>query len=314
MLTADVIQVAAQVLHFDACGVVALERMPNEQLRRFEDWLSRGYNAHMSYLRRFSDKRADPRRILRDGAKTAVVVLFSYNTKQRQPQHLPQVSRYTYGMDYHELLKKRLWALLKELQKNNPKLRGRTFADTAPLQERYWAAMAGLGWIGKNGMLISKPLGSYTYIGTLLLNAAVEIMPQPPVKNYCGTCTRCIEACPTQAIVGNAVVDARKCWSYKTIEVHTCEKDATLAGCENSGTPKYAYGCDICQEVCPWNEKARVGQHDEVQLMPLLQTLTREGWLAMNEEEFEKNFEHSAIKRATLEGMKRNVSRLPLTS
>jgi epoxyqueuosine reductase len=280
--------------------------LPSEQQQRFSDWLSKGYHAHMSYLRRFADKRADPRRILRDGAKTAVVVFFSYNTKQRQPQHLPQVSRYAYGMDYHALLKKKLWALLKELQKSNSKLRGRTFADTAPLQERYLAAIAGLGWIGKNGMLVNKQLGSYVYIGTLLLNAAVESVP-PLAKSYCGTCTRCIEACPTQAIVGNAVVDARKCWSYQTIEAHTCEKDESSTGSENIGTPKYIFGCDICQDVCPWNEKAKVVLHDEMQILPPLQALTREDWLTMSEDAFEKTFEHSAIHRATLMGMKRNV-------
>lgn len=307
MLTADTIQSAAQNLHFDACGVVALERMPDEQLQRFDGWLSRGYHAHMSYLCRFSDKRSDPRLILRDGAKTAVVVLFSYNTKLQQPQHLPQVSRYAYSVDYHELLKNRLWALLKELQKVNPQLRGRTFVDTAPLQERYWAAVAGLGWIGKNGMLISKQLGSYVYIGTLLLNVEVEVAPQQQVRSYCGTCTRCIEACPTQAIVDNAVVDARKCWSYRTIESHVCEKNATQAGNDNLGTSKYIFGCDICQEACPWNSKAKVVQHDDMQMLPVLQTLTAQDWLSMSEEDFEKNFEHSAIKRATLEGMKKNV-------
>ena len=309
MLTADLIKNAALHLRFDACGVITLDRLPSEQQQRFADWLSKGYHAHMSYLRRFADKRADPRRILRDGAKTAVVVLFSYNTKQRQPQHVPQVSRYAYGMDYHVLLKKKLWALLKELQKSNPKLRGRTFADTAPLQERYLAAVAGLGWIGKNGMLVNKQFGSYVYIGTLLLNAAVESVPPLQVKSCCGSCTRCIEACPTQAIVGNAVVDARRCWSYKTIEAHTCEKDESSTGGENFGTPKYIFGCDICQDVCPWNKKAKLAQHNEMQLLPQLQTFTREDWLAMSEEDFEKNFSHSAIKRATLEGVKRNVGK-----
>jgi epoxyqueuosine reductase len=211
-------------------------------------------------------------------------------------------------MDYHELLKKKLWALLKALQKDNPKLRGRTFADTAPLQERYWAAVAGLGWIGKNGMLVSRQLGSYVYIGTLLLNAPVEGAARAEAKSRCGTCTRCVDACPTQAIVGNAVVDARRCWSYKTIEAHTCEKNASTIDEENFAAPKYIYGCDICQEACPWNEKARVVQHSEMQILPLLQTLTAQDWLSMSEEEFEKSFEHSAIKRATLAGMKKNVN------
>ncbi|MDR2937332.1 MAG: tRNA epoxyqueuosine(34) reductase QueG [Prevotellaceae bacterium] len=306
-MTVDTIKKAAQGMNFDACEVIALNGLPSEQQQRFSDWLQKGYSAQMSYLRRFADKRADPRLMLRDGAKTAVIVLFSYNTKWQQPQRLPQVSRYAYGMDYHELLKKKLWALLKILQQENPKLRGRTFTDSAPLQERYWAATAGLGWIGKNGMLINKQLGSYVYIGTLLLNAEVEVAPPVQVKNCCGTCTRCIEACPTQAIVDNALVDARKCWSYKTIEAHTCEKNA--ASDENFGQPKYIFGCDICQNACPWNKKAAVVQHDEMQILPLLQTLTHEDWLAMSAEDFEKNFEHSAIKRATLEGIKRNVSK-----
>ncbi len=307
MLSADYIKKAARDLSFDGCGVVALEQLPGEQQQRFSEWMAKGYHARMSYLKRFPDKRADPRLMLRDGAKTAVIVLFSYNTGQQQPRQLPQVSRYAYGMDYHELLKKKLWALLKALQKDNPKLRGRTFADTAPLQERYWAAVAGLGWIGKNGMLVNRTLGSYVYIGTLLLNAAVESAPQQ-VRSYCGTCTRCLEACPTQAIVGNAVVDARRCWSYRTIEAHVCEKNAEAVA-EKTIAPDYIFGCDICQSVCPWNEKAALVFHSEMQMLPPLQTLTRDAWLAMPDADFEKMFEHSAIRRATLEGMKRNVGR-----
>ncbi len=309
MLSVDYIKNAAQNLNFDACGVVTLDCLPSEQLQRFLDWIAQGYAANMTYLHRFIDKRADPRLMLRDGAKTAVIVLYSYNTHLQQPPHLPQVSRYAYGMDYHELLKKKLWALLKVLQKDDPKLRGRTFTDTAPLQERYWAAVAGLGWVGKNGMLINKQLGSYVYIGTLLLNAAVENASLMEVKNYCGTCTRCIDACLTKAIVGNAVVDARRCWSYKTIEAHTYEKNSASVDNDNLGAPKYIFGCDICQNACPWNKKAKVVLHDEMQIRLLLQTLTCEDWQEMSAEDFEKNFEHSAIRRATLEGMKRNISR-----
>lgn len=312
MLTPDFIQSAARSAGLDACGVVALSALPDGVLRSFDEWIERRYHAGMRYLERHPHKRADPRLLMKSGARTAVVALLSYKPQRRQPPHLPQVSCYAYGADYHETLKQKLWGLLAALQARQPTLQGRTFVDTAPLQERYWAAAAGLGWLGKNGMLISKELGSYTFIGVLLLSDEVKCSAKPP-KNRCGACTRCIDACPTSAIIDSGRVNAHRCLSYRTVEKHAnpLQNDAASAADvekdEKAAAPRYIFGCDICQEACPWNRKAKVSAHGELQILPQLLTLTAEDWLAMSAEDFEKIFEHSPIKRATLQGMKENV-------
>lgn len=309
MLTSDFIQSAARSAGFDACGAVVLSALPDDVLRNFDEWIRRSYHAGMRYMERHPQKRADPRLLMKSGARTAVVTLFSYKPQRRQPPHLPQVSCYAYGIDYHEALKQKLWTLLAALQAEQPALRGRTLVDTAPLQERYWAAAAGLGWLGKNGMLISKELGSYTFIGVLLLSDEVESVAKP-LKNRCGSCTRCVNACPAGAILDSGRVNARRCLSYRTVEKYSNPlqgDEASMAEDEKAATPRYIFGCDICQEACPWNERAKTAAHDEMQILPQLLTLTAADWLAMSAEEFDKIFEHSPIKRATLQGMKENV-------
>ncbi|MDR3187763.1 MAG: tRNA epoxyqueuosine(34) reductase QueG [Prevotellaceae bacterium] len=314
MLTQDFIQSAARSAGFDACGAAALGALPDDMLRSYHEWLQGSGHAGMRYMERHLQKRADPRLLMKSGARTAVVTLFSYKPQRRQPPHLPQVSCYAYGADYHALLKQKLWSLLAALQAEQPSLQGRTFVDTAPVQERYWAALAGLGWLGKNGMLISKELGSYTFIGVLLLSDEVESNATPP-KNRCGSCTRCINACPTGAIMDKGRVNARRCLSYRTIEQHANPPhgddadEADEAKGEKPAASPYIFGCDICQEVCPWNRKAKAAAHSEMQMLPQLLTLTANDWLAMSAEDFDKIFEHSPIKRATLLGMKENVRR-----
>jgi epoxyqueuosine reductase len=309
LLSPDFIRDAARSAGFDACGAAALGKLPDAALCNFDEWIRQSHHAGMRYMERYPQKRADPRLLLKGGARTAVVTLFSYKPQRRQPPHLPQASCYAYGVDYHATLKQKLWHLLSTLQAEYPALDGRAFVDTAPLQERYWAAEAGLGWLGKNGMLINKELGSYTFIGVLLLNDEVK-SDAKPLKNRCGSCSRCIEACPTGAILDNGRINAHRCLSYRTIEKYanpsqdgaTCkEKD------ENTVASSYIFGCDICQEVCPWNKKAKVAAHAEMQILPQLLMLTANDWLAMSDDDFEKIFEHSPIKRATLQGMKENV-------
>ena len=311
MLTPDFIQSAARSAGFDACGVVALSALPSDVLRSFDEWIRRRHHAGMRYMERYLHQRADPRLLMKRGARTAVVALLSYKPQRRQPPHLPQVSCYAYGADYHDVLKQKLRSLLAALQAQQPALQGRAFVDTAPLQERYWAAAAGLGWLGKNGMLISRELGSYTFIGVLLLDDDVK-SSATPAKNRCGACTRCISACPTSAIVDCGRVDAHRCLSYRTIEKHANPQqgDAQSAEAEKdekTAAPRYIFGCDICQEACPWNKKAKVAAHGELQILPQLLSLTAEDWLAMSADDFEKIFERSPIKRATLQGMKENV-------
>jgi epoxyqueuosine reductase len=322
LLSSDFIQAAAHTAGFDACGVAALGELPAGVLRSFCEWLQRGHHAGMRYMERHLQKRADPRLLLKSGARTAVVTLLSYKPQRRQPPHVPQVSCYAYGQDYHEAIRQRLWKLLAALQAERPALQGRAFVDTAPLQERYLALKAGLGWLGKNGMLVSKELGSYTFIGALLLSDEVKSNAQEQ-KSRCGACARCVNACPTGAILGNGTVDARLCLSYATIEKHAnplpdeaaAGAEANLGTAKEAGAPKsgkpaaagYVFGCDICQEACPWNRRAKVAPHSEMQMLPQLLTLTAADWLAMPDEDFEKIFKHSPIKRATLQGMKKNV-------
>ncbi|MDR0414304.1 MAG: tRNA epoxyqueuosine(34) reductase QueG [Prevotellaceae bacterium] len=312
MLTSDFIQAAAHAAGFDACGVAPLAKLPEDVLRSFCEWLQHGHHAGMRYMERHLQKRADPRLLLKGGARTAVVALVSYKPLRRQPPHLPQVSCYAYGQDYHEALKQKLRNLLAALQAEHPALQGRPFVDTAPLQERYLAVEAGLGWLGKNGMLTGKELGSYTFIGTLLLSDEVKGNAQPQ-KNRCGSCTRCMDACPTKAILDNGRVNSRRCLSYRTIERYANplqdgeESEESMVKDEKTGVPSYIFGCDICQEVCPWNRRAKVVAHAEMQMLPQLLTLTAEDWLAMSDDDFEKIFGQSPIRRATLQGMKENV-------
>jgi epoxyqueuosine reductase len=309
LLTLNFIQSAARSAGFDACGAVALSALPDGVLRNFDEWIRRRHHAGMRYMERHLPKRADPRLLMQIGARTAVVALLSYKPQRRQPAHLPQVSCYAYGVDYHEALKQKLRRLLAALQAEQPTLQGRTLVDTAPLQERYWAAAAGLGWLGKNGMLVSQELGSYTFIGSLLLSDEVESAAKPQ-KSRCGACARCINACPTSAIMDKGRVNAHRCLSYRTVEKHANPPQGDEAGAaknEKAAAPRYIFGCDICQEACPWNKKAKVSAHSELQILPQLLTLTAEDWLAMSAEEFEKIFELSPIKRATLQGMKENV-------
>jgi epoxyqueuosine reductase len=309
LLTLNFIQSAARSAGFDACGAVALSALPDNVLRSFDEWIQRRYHAGMRYMERHLTKRTDPRLLMKSGARTAVLTLLSYKPQRRQPLHLPQVSCYAYGADYHDVIKQKLRSLLAALQANQPTLQGRALVDTAPLQERYWAAAAGLGWLGKNGMLISKDLGSYTFIGALLLSEEVESRAMPP-KNRCGACTRCINACPTGAILDSGRVNAHRCLSYRTIEKHANPPqggEVSVEKIEGTAAPRYIFGCDICQEACPWNKKAKVPAHSELQILPQLLTLTAKDWLTMSDEDFEKIFEHSPIKRATLQGMKENV-------
>ncbi|MDR1342007.1 MAG: tRNA epoxyqueuosine(34) reductase QueG [Prevotellaceae bacterium] len=315
MLTPDFIRSAAGSVGFDACGVAALDELPEDLLRSFCEWLRRGYHAGMRYMERHLQKRADPRLLLKSGARTAAVTLLSYKPQRRQPLHLPQVSCYAYGLDYHSVVKQKLRSLLAALQAEYPALQGRAFVDTAPLQERYLAAKAGLGWLGKNGMLISRELGSYTFIGVLLLSDEVKSDAQEQ-KSKCGACSRCLSACPTGAILDNGVINSRLCLSYGTIEKYSnplpdndagAARHAGAAKDEKPSAAGYIFGCDICQEACPWNRRAKVAAHGEMQMLPPLLTLTAADWLAMQADDFEKIFERSPIRRATLQGMKENV-------
>ena len=258
-------------------------------------------HGEMDYMARNIEKRLDPR-LLFEGSKSVVSVLLNYypSEKQTDPE-APVLSKYAYGTDYHFVLKEKLQSLLQYIQAEVAPCTGRAFTDSAPVPDKAWAARAGLGWVGKNTNLISVEYGSFFFIGELILDLELE-PDEKKVSNRCGTCTRCIDACPTQAIVAPYVVDARKCISYQTIELKG-ELDQTLKGRFNNRV----FGCDICQDVCPWNFKPEPHHEPGFKPHPRLMQLTKKEWHEMHQPLFNELFRNSAVKRTKYGGLKRNL-------
>ncbi|PTN07303.1 tRNA epoxyqueuosine(34) reductase QueG [Mangrovibacterium marinum] len=287
-------------LGFLACGISAATYLTGEK-DRLERWLAEGMNGEMEYMARNREKRLDPR-LLHEGTKSVISVLLNYSPKEKQldPQ-APVLSKYAYGTDYHFVLKDKLKELLAFIHEAVAPCNARAFVDSAPVLDKAWAVRAGLGWIGKNTNLISVEHGSFFFIGELLIDLELE-PDERMVSNHCGNCTRCIDACPTKAIVAPYVVDARRCISYQTIEQRG-EIDESLKGQFNDRV----FGCDICQDVCPWNLKAE--PHDEAAFdpPPRLMELTRQEWQTMDEALFSRLFRKSAVKRTKYSGLMRNL-------
>lgn len=288
----------AQQLGFDACGIAAADVL-SERQGPLQQWLNEGMNANMGYMARNVDKRLDVR-LLVPGAKSVVCLLMSYKPQQEQNKNVPQIASYAYGNDYHDIIRAKLKILLALIQQQSPECGGRGFVDSAPVLERTWAVKAGLGWIGKNGLLISKEFGSYTFLAELVVNIELEY-DNPFEKSLCGSCARCVQACPTNAITEPCVVDARKCISYQTIE-HKGELSGSLHG--------WLFGCDICQQACPWNIKAKTANHVEFTPIKGLLSMSREDWEGMDEGRFNDTFKDSALTRTGFEGIKRNLKQL----
>lgn len=259
-------------------------------------------HGEMDYMERNIEKRVDPA-LLFENAKTIIVVLQNYYPEQTQSDpEAPVISKYAYGTDYHFVLRDKLKSLLSLINKKVENCNGRAFVDSAPVLERAWARNAGLGWIGKNSNLISVEHGSFFFIGELILDVELPYDTPKPVTDHCGKCTRCIDACPTKAIVADRVIDARLCISYQTIELKD-ELDQNLSGkFENR-----VFGCDICQDVCPWNLKSAKNDEPAFQPDQRLLKLTREEWQQMGKPLFDELFKKSAVKRTGFNGMKRNL-------
>jgi len=272
----------------------------DEEAPRLEQWLSGNMHGKMSYMERHFDKRLDPR-LLVEGAKSVVSLLINYYPEASQADgEAPRISRYAYGKDYHEVIKAKMKQLLTFIHEEIGEVNGRSFVDSAPVLDRAWARKSGLGWIGKNGNLIHQGAGSYFFIAELILD--LELEPDGPVKDYCGTCTRCIDACPTQAIIQPQVVDGSKCISYFTIELREAIPQQYSGQLEN-----WAFGCDICQEVCPWNRFSTPHNEPEFSANDALLKMTKQDWIEITSEVFEKRFSDSPLKRTGYDGMKRNV-------
>jgi epoxyqueuosine reductase len=290
-------------LGFDDIGFSPAEEL-SEEKAHLQKWLNKGYHAGMQYMSNHFDKRVNPSKLV-EGAKSVITVLKNYYPdNQTLSQQPPKIAKYAYGQDYHEVIRAKLSDLFNYIQKEiNPELQGRFFVDSAPLLERSLAVKAGLGWIGKNSLLINRKLGSFVFIGEVVINMELPYASQP-MNDACGGCSRCMDACPTQAILPGRTVDANRCISYLTIE----NKEAAIPEEFREKMNGWAFGCDICQDVCPWNRKAQPNTEDAFTPSLQLKTMQPSDWQAITQEKFSKLFKGSPVKRAKLRGLQRNLS------
>lgn len=269
--------------------------------RRLESWLNKGMHGSMKYMENYFDLRVDPTRLV-PGAKSVITLLMNYFPAADQQPDAPKVARYAWGDDYHEVIRARLNTFLEYIRSGIGEVNGRGFVDSAPVLERAWAERSGAGWIGKSGNLITKNGGSYFFIATLITDLEL-VYDDPFAKDYCGSCTRCIDACPTGAIMENRVVNGSQCISYFTIEL----KELLIPDEQKGKFENWMFGCDICQEVCPWNRFSRpTGEPAFTPLPEVLQLSTQE-WEALSEDAFRKIFRKSPLKRAKFRGIRRNL-------
>jgi epoxyqueuosine reductase len=300
---AEDIKLKAAELGFDTTGIVAAVRLEDEE-NHLREWLDRGLHGNMAWLEREPEKRSDPT-VLFPGARSVIVCALNYYTENEHADDSAKgkISRYAWGDDYHDVLREKLTHLLEWIKETHWQANGKIVADTAPFMDKAWAVRAGLGWLGKHSNVITRELGSWIFIGSIIVDIELDY-DREIVEDHCGTCTACLDACPTNAIVEPYVVDSRKCISYATIEL----RDETLPDDIASNLNGWVYGCDICQDVCPWNrfEKAT----EETRFEPRLgeTSLDLENVLNMEHEEYVERFRRSAMKRTKLAGLKRNAA------
>lgn len=296
-----IIKEEANRLGFSFVGIAKAAFM-DEEAKRLEDWLNQGMHGKMGYMENHFDKRVDPTQLV-PGAKSVISLLYNYYTpKKQEDPDAPKISTYAYGKDYHHVIKRKLKDLLGFIQENIGEVQGRVFVDSAPVLERDWAKRAGNGWVGKNTMLIHPKAGSYFFLAEMILD--LELAYDGPIKDYCGTCTRCIDACPTEAIAPEGYfMDGSKCISYFTIELKEAIPDSYKDKFEN-----WMFGCDICQEVCPWNRFSTPHEEPEFEPHPSLLRMRKQEWEELTEEVFRSVFKKSAVKRTKYSGLMRNIS------
>jgi epoxyqueuosine reductase len=297
----SLIKQAALKLGFDHCGIARAQRLDKDALR-LEQWLNKGLHGTMNYMENHFELRIDPSKLV-PGAKSVITLLKNYYPAELQKSGALKISKYAYGQDYHEVIREKIKLLLTEMRSAIGEVNGRGFVDSAPVLERSWAQKSGLGWIGKNGNLINKENGSFYFIATLITD--IELAFDDPIaKDYCGTCTKCIDACPTDAILPDKIIDGSKCISYFTIEL----KELLIPGEMKGKFDNWAFGCDTCQDVCPWNRFSK--PHSEPAFQPLHEVLnlSTHEWEQMSEDNFNKQFKNSPLKRAKWAGIKRNLN------
>ncbi len=294
------IKTEATRLGFTSCGI-AIATQLDEDAARLEKWLKNGYQAGMQYMENHFDLRIDPRKLV-PGTKSVITLMLNYFPQEHQQPQAPKIATYAYGTDYHFVIRDKLNQLLDHIKTNIGDVNGRGFVDSAPVLERSWAVRSGQGWIGKNGNLLTKNSGSFLFIATLITD--LDLIPDAPfVTDHCGTCTRCIDACPTDAIVSPTEIDANKCISYLTIEL----KDALIPSEFHSKMEGWMFGCDICQDVCPWNRFSKPNTEPRFTPIPEILDLSLKEWELMSEETFNKTFKNSPLKRSKWKGVQRNI-------
>lgn len=286
-------------LGFDYCGIAKAKHL-DDDAARLDQWLNKGMHGTMKYMENYFEMRVDPTRLV-PGARSVITLLKNYYPSQQQNINSSKISKYAFGKDYHEVIRNKLREFMELIKKNIGEIHGRGFVDSAPVLERSWAQRSGLGWIGKNGNLINKESGSFYFIATLITDLELEY-DDPFVKDYCGTCTKCIDACPTEAILPGKVIDGSRCISYFTIELKEMIPQEMKGKFDN-----WMFGCDVCQDVCPWNRFSKPTTETEFVPIPEILNLSTAEWEAMNEENFKKIFKDSALQRTKLKGIQRNL-------
>ena len=291
---------AAMKSGFDYCGIAKAQKL-DDDARRLERWLNHNMQGTMSYMEKYFDLRVDPGKLV-PGAKSVITLIKNYYPNEKQKPDAPKISKYAFGKDYHDVIRKKLMELIELIKENIGAIHGRGFVDSAPVLERSWAQRSGIGWIGKNGNLITKQNGSFFFIATLITDLELEY-DDPFVKDYCGSCTKCIDSCPTNAILPDKVIDGSKCISYFTIEL----KEKLIPEKMKGKFDDWVFGCDICQDICPWNRFSKPHHEMEFTPIPEILNLSTKEWEDMTEESFENLFRHSALSRTKWKGMQRNL-------
>jgi epoxyqueuosine reductase len=287
-------------LGFDHCGIARAVRL-DDDARRLEQWLHKGLHGSMQYMENHFDKRVDPS-LLVPGARSVITLLKNYYPEVKQEDDQPKIAKYAYGRDYHIVIREKLKELLMLVNGEIGEVQGRGFVDSAPVLERSWAQRSGLGWVGKNGNLINKTSGSFYFIATLITDLELNY-DQPYTGDFCGTCTRCIDSCPTDAILPDKVIDGSRCISYFTIEL----KEQLIPSDMEGKFGNWMFGCDTCQDVCPWNRFSKSHAEKEFEPLPGLLNLSTQEWEEMSDEVFKNVFRDSPLQRSKLTGIKRNL-------
>jgi len=295
----QLIKTEAKRLGFISCGISKAQFL-EEEAPRLEKWLNNKMNGEMQYMENHFDKRLDPTKLVED-SKSVVSLLLNYFPEETQIQDTFKISKYAYGTDYHFIIKDKLKALLNFIHEEIGEVHGRAFVDSAPVLDKAWAAKSGLGWVGKHTLLLTQQRGSFHFVAELIIDLDLEY--DLPTTDHCGTCTKCIDACPTQAITEPYVVDGSKCISYLTIELKN-----SIPSDFKGQFDDWMFGCDICQDVCPWNRFSKAHSEPLFNPHPDLLSMTKQDWEEITEDVFSELFKKSAVKRTKFSGLKRNIA------